>query len=104
ELAIARHDVERRASLYSPYVNRREGHVVVVVVAALGAITLRHAAQECDDLARDLDGVHALGRQRRVRFEAANAAGVRSLALVGDDELHARGFAHDAAAWLVADV
>ena len=42
------------------------------------AIALRHAAQVRDDLAGDLDGVDAFGRERRMRLEAADAAACTS--------------------------
>ena len=50
-----------------------------------------------DDVARDLHGVDALRRQRRMRLVAAHAAAPALLALVRDDELHAGRLADDAA-------
>ncbi len=80
----------------TPGVHRRVRDVVGVIELALVAERACDVGEVGDDLARDLDGVDAERRERRVRFVPAHAAAPALLALVRDDELHAGRLADDA--------
>ena len=98
ERAVARHDVERGSAADHADVRRRERDVVRGILALRASRNARaRSAIHATMIARDLHGVDALRRQRRMRLVSAHAAAPGLLALVRDDELHAGRLADDAA-------
>lgn len=95
EAAVFRHDVERGAALHGARMDGGVLHVIELVERAFLLDAPCHALEVGDHFGGILDRVDPLGRQARMRFEAAHPAAVTLFALMADDHLHAGRLADD---------